>query len=151
MERNQGTTARWADPAQCEDYLDLQCQLNQAIIDQRENYRTRTCGGKTRAEQFPELFRNHRKFHFRDFDMKRAYEYLSKGSWQRKISSIGTANVFGATYQVGYPHRNKELTVLFEKDKIQWLFCDAQNGLVLKALPAKNLTERNILLLSYCQ
>ena len=37
VERNQGTTARWADPAQCEDYLDLQKKLNQAVLDQREN------------------------------------------------------------------------------------------------------------------
>ncbi len=151
VERNQGTTARWADPEQCRDYLELQSQLNQAVTDQRENYHTRTCKGKTRAEQYPELFSNPRKFNPKDFDMKRVYEHLSSGSWQRKTSSVGVANMFGAIYQVGHPHRNKELTVLFEKNKIQWMFCDTQNGSVLKSLPAKNITEKNILLLSYCQ
>lgn len=150
VERNQGTTARWADPAQCEDYLDLQERLNQAVLDQRENFPTRTCKGKTRAAQFPELFSNPRKFNPWDFDILRVYRHLAQGSWQRKISSAGTTNVFGQVYQVGYQYRNQMLTVTFDAQSVHWKFSN-DRGELLKSIPAKNLTAKHIRSLSYCQ
>jgi len=150
VERNQGTTARWADPARCADYLDLQCQLDRAVLDQRENFPTRTCKGKTRAAQFPALFSNTRKFNPCDFDTTRAYLYLAQGVWQRKISTVGTTDVFGRTYQVGYQHRSQVLTVTFDAQRLMWNFCN-QRGDLLKAILADNLTEKQIRSLSYCQ
>lgn len=150
VERNQGTTARWADPGKCENYLDLQDKLNQAVSDQREHYPTRVCQGKTRAESYPALYANTRKFDLTDFSMDRIYNFLAQGAWQRKINMNGKTHVFGATYQVGYPLRNKELTVTFDKQNLNWNFCD-EKGNIQRSLPAKNITEQHIRSLSYCQ
>ncbi len=150
VERNQGTTARWADPARCEDCLDLQWQLDRAVLDQRENFPTRTCKGKTRAAQFPELFSNTRKFDPGDFDTARTYLHLAQGSWQRKVSNVGTTDVFGSTYQVGYQHRSQVLTVTFDAQGLTWKFSN-ERGELLKEIPADNLTEKQIRSLSYSQ
>lgn len=150
VERNQGTTARWADPAQCEDYLDLQEKLNQAILDQRENYPTRTCKNKTRAEQFPELFAKCKQFHVEDFDLNRVFEFLAKGSWQRKISRDGATDMFGKTYQVGHRHKHKLVTVTFDIESRSWIFKD-ERGNFLNKLSAENLSEFNIRNLSFGQ
>lgn len=150
VERNQGTTARWADPGECEDYLDLQDKLNQVVADQREQYPTRVCQGRTRAESHPALYANPRKLDVTDFNMGRIYDFLAQGSWQRKINMNGKTHVFGATYQVGYPLRNKELTVTFDRQNLNWNFSDDM-GNILRSMPAKNITEQHIRSLSYCQ
>lgn len=150
VERNQGTTARWAGPSRCADYLDLQCQMDRAVLDQRENFPTRTCKGKTRAAQFPELFSNTRKFDPGDFDITRAYLHLAQGTWQRKISSVGSTDMFGRTYQVGHNLRSHVLTVTFDAQRLTWNFCN-ERGELLKTVPADNLTETNVRSLSYCQ
>jgi hypothetical protein len=150
VERNQGTTARWAHPADCHDYLELQQKLNQAVEDQREHYPTRTCKNQTRSQRFPELFDNPKKFHVEDFDMHRVFKFLAKGSWQRKISSEGTTDMFGKTYQVGYPHRRKSTTVTFDMDKQAWVFKD-ERGLLLNTIKAENICQNNIRDLSFGQ
>ena len=150
VERNQGTTARWADPGQCEDYLDFQVKLNQAVEDQRENYPTRVCKNKTRAEYFPELFHNPNRFHPEAFDLNMVFEWLAKGSWQRKVSREGSTNMFGKTYQVGYSHRNKSITVTFDLEQLAWLFKD-ERGQLLNTKKAENITEANIRALSLSQ
>lgn len=147
VERNQGTTARWADPAQCEDWLDFQKHLNQAVVDQRENFPTRTCEGRTRAQRFPGLFTNPRKFDHADFDVLRVYRFLATGSWQRKISAVGNTDMFGKPYQVGYQHRGKMLGVTFDADNLEWRFAD-DRGKLIKSLPVTNLTEKHIRSLS---
>ena len=150
VERNQGTTSRWADPAQCDDYLDLQVNLNQAVEDQREHFPTRVCKNKTRAEFFPELFSNPKRFHPQHFDLSTVCNLLAKGTWQRKISREGATDMFGKTYQVGYSHRYKTATVTFDAQKHSWVFKD-ERGQLLKTLHADNLTEANIRNLSLNQ
>lgn len=124
--------------------------MDRAVLDQRENFPTRTCNGRTRAAQFPELFSNPRRFAPGDFDINRAYRHLAQGTWQRKISSVGATDMFGRTYQVGYNLRSQVLTVTFDAQYLMWNFCN-ERGELLKAVPAVNLTEANIRSLSYCQ
>lgn len=150
VERNQGTTARWADPAQCQDYLDLQEKLNQAVLDQRENYPTRTCKNKTRAERFPELFAKRKQFHVEDFDLNRVFKFLAKGAWQRKVSREGATDMFGKTYQVGHRHKHKLTTVTFDIEHHSWCFSD-ERGNLLNTRKADNLSEINIRDLSFGQ
>lgn len=124
--------------------------MDRAVLDQRENFPTRTCKGKTRAAQFPELFSNTRKFDPGDFDITRAYLHLAQGTWQRKISSVGSTDMFGRTYQVGHNLRSHVLTVTFDAQRLTWNFCN-ERGELLKTVPADNLTETNVRSLSYCQ
>lgn len=147
VERNQGTTARWADPRSCADYRQLQQSLNQAVLDQREHYGTRTCQGKTRAETYPALFNNPQRFHPNDFEAKRVYETLAKGSWQRKVSAQGAITIFTQTYQVGLQHRHSTITAYFCASSQEWVFKN-KRGITLKTSIAKNLHPNAILTFS---
>lgn len=150
VERNQGTTSRWADINSCSGYLDLQTKLNQAVLDQREFFPSRVCKGQTRAEYFPALFENPKQFHPDGFYPHLIYEHLAKGSWQRKISKDGTTRLFSANYQVGRPHRLKTVTITFDPLQLLWEFKD-KNGQILRTFYAYNLTPQHIRNLSLCQ
>lgn len=150
VERNQGTTARWANVAQCADYIQLQHRLNQVVEDQRENYPSRVCQNRTRAQRYPHLFSNPKKFHVADFNLNRTYQLLAKGTWLRKVSSNGATDMFGHTYQIGHRHRGKNLTVTFDHINLQWIFRD-DHANVIKVLDAPNLNEHNIRAFSFSQ
>jgi transposase InsO family protein len=150
VERNQGTTARWADPINCADYLELQINLNQSVLDQRENYPTRTCQGKTRAEQYPELFQNPKRFHPDDFDCQRTYQQLQKGTWERKVSAQGVASLFAQNYQVGFKYRGTSVTATFDSQHLDWVFKN-RRGEILKKCSAENLCAERILNFSTSQ
>jgi hypothetical protein len=147
VERNQGTTSRWAMPSTCENYLEFQIKLNQAVLDQRENYKTRVCEGKTRAEKYPAIFTNPNRFHTEDFQIKRVYKFLSKGSWQRKVSAQGVVTLFTEEIQVGYKHRGTIVTAYFDPFKIEWCFKN-EKGETIKSVATSNFTESKILTFS---
>jgi transposase InsO family protein len=150
VERNQGTTSRWADVSTCKDYLDFQNKLNQAVMHQREIFPTRVCKGKTRAECFPKLFSNPKKFDPNAFYPHFIYEHLAKGSWQRKVSKDGTTRLFSENYQIGRKHRLKTVTASFDAQQQAWLFKDRYDT-ILKTCPATNLSETHIRNFSLCQ
>lgn len=150
VERNQGTTCRWADPKSCKDYLDFQTQLNDAVVNQREVFKTRVCGGKTRAECFPGLFSNPNTFNVDGFFPHLAYEHLAKGCWNRKVSKDGVTRMFSQNYQVGRPHRNQHVSFTFDPTDIQWVVKD-RNGNLIKTFLAENLCPDNIRNLVTCQ
>lgn len=150
VERNQGTTARWADPPACADYLELQRNLDRAVEDQRENYPTRTCDGKTRAEKHPGLFTSPKRFHPDDFVLQRVYDHLQKGAWERKVSAQGATSLFCETYQVGAKHKNTTVSVNFNASTCEWVFKN-KRGETLKSCSAKNLTHDRIFTFSTSQ
>jgi hypothetical protein len=150
VERNQGTTNRWADPPQCANYLELQARLDQVLRDQRDHYATRTCAGKTRAQQYPLLFQNPKRFHPCDFEIQRLYDYLAKGSWQRKVSAQGVITLFAQYYQVGYAFRGTTISIAFDPLNVQWVF-KTQKGVLIKSCRPSNLDEHTVFDISNCQ
>lgn len=150
VERSQGTTCRWAEPALCTDFIALQHRLNQAIEDQREHYPSRTCKGATRAQTHPTLFSNPKRFHPDCFDTQRLYKHLSKGTWERKVSAYGILSLFNAKYQVGYDLRRQTIYISFDPNLKHWVLQNAKGDL-LKTIIPKNLSDQNILSLSTCQ
>ena len=150
VERNQGTTSRWADVSTCKDYVDFQHKLNQAVLHQRELFPTRVCNGQTRAQCFPQLFNNPKKFDSSAFYPHLIYEHLAKGSWQRKVSKDGTTRLFSQDYQIGRKHRLKTVTASFDPKHQTWIFKD-RNGITLKTCFANNLSQNHIRDFSLCQ
>lgn len=140
VERNQGTTSRWSEVTKCKDYLDLQIRLNQAVVDQRENYPTRVCQGKTRIEAYPELKSNPVRFNPWDFDVKRIYRFLAKGEWIRKVSDRGVLVLFGNKYQLTARNKEKEVIARMNPTDGTWHFFD-KAGKFLLSLPAKGISE----------
>ena len=138
VERNQGTTARWADIEQCADIDEFRRNLEYAIEAQRQRLPTRVCQGLSRADYYPGLFRNARRYDPTDFDRQRIYAYLAQGKWYRKVSTVGQLSMFGKTYQVGLPHKSKTFTATLEMEtqKPFWCFRDETQTLIAKRYAA---------------
>lgn len=150
VERNQGTTSRWADVSACGNYLDFQDKINQAVWHQRELFPSRVCMGQTRAQYFPQLFNNPKRFHSDAFYPHFIYEHLAKGAWQRKVSKDGTTRLFSANYQIGRKHCLKHVTATFDPHEKSWVFKD-RYGTILKTCLALNLSPQHIRNLSLFQ
>lgn len=150
VERNQGTTSRWADVSSCSDYLDFQDKINQVVWHQREVFPSRVCNGQTRAQFFPQLFINPKRFDPNAFYPHFIYEHLAKGVWQRKVSKDGTTRLFSENYQIGRQHRFKNVTVSFDPHEKSWIFKD-RYGTILKTFFAANLSPQHIRNLSLFQ
>jgi hypothetical protein len=147
VERSQGTTCRWAEPNHCSDFMALQHRLNQAIEDQREHYPSRTCKGETRAQTYPALFTNPKRFHPDCFDVQRVYKHLSNGNWERKVSAQGVISLFTAEYQIGYKSRNTSVSITFDALLNEWIVRNRKGDLI-KNLTPKNLSHEMIFSLS---
>lgn len=150
VERAQGTTYRWADPATCADYEAFQHRLNEVVVEQREEFQTRVCHQQTRAQYYPALFDNSQKFHPDGFFAHLIYEYLATGHWQRKVSKDGTTRLLGQNYQVGRKYRGQAVSATFDPLELAWVFKD-HRGVFLQQMKAANLTADHILSFSTCQ
>lgn len=111
VERNQGTTARWADVRQCHTVADFQQALDRAVIDQRENYPTRVCAGRTRMATYPGLKTNPRRYQADAFDPQRAYRFIGQYQFARVVSTNGQIALLGHRYQVGSRNRGKRVVI----------------------------------------
>lgn len=142
VERCQGTTGRWADAAGSTDLTVFKQNLEYALVAQREKLPTRTCNGMTRAQRYPELYKNPRSFNAADFDKNRVLGFLGKGKWFRKISSVGQLEMFGKRYQVGFRHKGKEVSVrLVVEDNTPYWCCFDKDLNPVGKLRAVNLAD----------
>jgi len=142
VERNQGTTGKWADASKCANIKEFKTSLKYAVLAQRELYSTRTCQGKTRAEYYPELFNNPKKFDATDFDQQRIYRFLEKGTWFRTLNPQGQVRMFAKRYTVGYQFRGQDVSVKLAIQKKQpfWMCYNEQQKLIAKVF-AQNLAD----------
>lgn len=150
VERCQGTTSRWADVAQCANLEVFRQQLEYAVLTQREGLPSRVCGHKTRAEHFPALFENPRRYDPTDFELQRAYQSLSKGWYKRKVSTSGQIVLFGKTYRIGHQHHTKYIMAKFNAETLHWQVYDLDHKLIT-SMPADNINHANLQSLSFCQ
>lgn len=144
VERTQGTTARWCEPAKCKDYQQLQERLNQVVLDQREHYPTRVYGGKTRIEAFPQLLQKRSLFDPTDFDLNRVFQFIAKGKWIRTVSKRGSVSLLGYTYQLTASNKGKTVIAKFNVAQQAWDFFDKENGQLLIHRAIKGMTEDDL-------
>ena len=149
VERCQGTTGRWSDAANSANIKQFGQNLEYAVIAQRQRLPTRVCQGLTRAQRYPALFSNPRRYNPQDFDLQRVIDYLSKGKWYRTINKVGQVQLFGKRYQAGFQHRRKKVFVFLQLEQGQpyWCCYDQQQQLIAKFL-ADNLANGQYLDLS---
>lgn len=136
VERNQGTTARWADISQCQTIEDFRQALDRAVIDQRENYPTRVCGGRTRIDTFPSLKTNPRRYERGAFDAQRAYRFIACYEFARTVAQHGQVSLLGTRYQVGGRHRGKRVVVQLQT-KLGvpiWVFRDRADQIIARLI-----------------
>ena len=150
VERMQSVTRRWSEPPKRKDITELREHLRAVCAIQRDKYPSGTINFQTRTQHYPELLINRRPYNDNDFDIKRVYEFLSKGAWVRKVSSIGAITMFSKDYHVGARYKNQSVIIKFDKENTQW-HCFTENNQFVKAFNPINITESAILNLTVCQ
>lgn len=143
VERMQRTTKNWAQVDQCQNIQQLSQQLKQVCSIQREKFKVSRLKGKTRAEYYPELYQNPRRYKAEQFDPQKAYDRLAKWTFARKTSKIGQFSLYGNVYYLGSKHTKQYVSVKFDPENIQWKVKDAQ-GTLIKSFEAKNFDKENL-------
>jgi hypothetical protein len=150
VECNQGTSARWAEVEKCQSVTHLQQQLDQACAFQRDSYRVRRIGNKSRKEVFAQLYVKKRPFEQAHFDINKAYQHLAKVVYPRKISANGVFVLYGKRFQAGLPYKGQVVFVTFDSEKIAWTCLDKHKGFI-KSFPDERFSENNLFNLTFYQ
>ncbi len=150
VERNQGTAACWAEVKNCPDVQTLQSRLLDAADFQRNHYRVKKIGNVPRTTLFKDLLQIKRPFVETDFDETKAYEYLAKAVYPRKVSSGGTICIHNKHFQAGYQYRNQIVFAKFDPQHVAWNIWDI-NQKILKTIPDQRFSKENLFNLTVCQ
>lgn len=141
VEGLQGICHRWSAPHVHDTLKSYQQRINETNRIQREVYRIRKEGDKTRKQLYPELWKNPRKFNPTNFKMKRIYENLATRVWQRQVNSGGSARFWKAFFYVGKQFRYQTVTITFDPLECQWLI-RATDGRLLKINKKEFFTKK---------
>lgn len=150
VESNQGTASRWAEVYKCQNLEQMQQQLDQACLIQRNHFPVKRIGKTTRNEVFKDLYTPARPFEEACFNEKNAYAYLAKAVYPRKVSTVGSVSIYGKPFQVGAKHKGITVFVKFDPDNIQWLFLD-QHGNLVVSISDLRFSKENLFNLNVCQ
>lgn len=150
VERNQGTAANWAEVNNCPDRQTLQNRLDYVADIQRNHYQVRKIGNVPRSTLFNDLMQIKRPFVPDAFDEKKAYEYLAKAVYPRKVSSIGSISIHSKPFQAGWQYRNQLVFVKFNPQQVAWtILDDSQN--IIKVIPDQRFSKENLFNLTVFQ
>ena len=78
VENNQYTSARWAEVYKCQNHVEMQEQLDQACVYQRDFFKVSRLGKVTRKQLYTKLYDNPRQFDPKLFDEHKAYQLLAQ-------------------------------------------------------------------------
>ena len=150
VESNQGTASRWAEVYKCQSLEQMQQHLDEVCALQRDHFPVKRIGRACRSELFKELYTPARPFQQAVFDEQKAYDYLAKAVYPRKVSATGTTAIYQKPFQVGAQHKGKIVFAKFDPSNIAWLFFD-QQGNLLKSIPDPRFSPHNLFNLTVCQ
>lgn len=150
VESNQGTASRWAEVYQCQSLEQMQQNLDEACVLQRDHFPVKRIGKASRKAVFNDLYTIARPFEQAVFDEQKAFRYLAQAVYPRKVSTGGTVAIYSKPFQVGAQHKGKTIFVKFDPNNIAWLFLD-QLGNLLKMIPDPRFCRDNIFNLTVCQ
>ena len=144
VEGLQQITYRWANPASFSNVDQLQKALSKICRQQRETYRIRAKGDKTRLELYPDLEQNPRKYSPQMFDLEKVKQYMARFVFIRKTGSSGVVSIAGTKINVGRNHANPFLSVTYNPDKDIWQVKSAEGKLIRESI-LPSITEKKIL------
>lgn len=150
VENNQHTSARWAEVYKSSSIKQMEERLDQAATIQRDLFEVTRLGNVTRKQLFRNLYDNSRTFDKAYFDINKAYNFLAKAIYPRKISSKGTIVIYSKVVSVGLPFKGQIVFLNFSPKDIAWLVLD-QNKNIIKAIPDPRFSEQNLYNLNLCQ
>jgi hypothetical protein len=145
VERSQGTSKRWVEPGTCVDADELQRRLRQMDQIQREEYPSMR--GRSRLEAYPELPHSGRAYsrHWerQHWDLDLALALLAASVMRRKVDPCGSVSLYNRNYYVGKPHARRQIYVLFDPHRREWVFSD-ERGCQLRSHPAEEICRERI-------
>lgn len=143
VERMQDVSFRWSEAPRAACLEQAQAQLDEAALIQREEYPVTRLNNQTRLQAFPELLCPLCHWDEADFVPMRAYEFLSKKVYPRKVSSNGQITHLNRKIRVGASLKAQFLTLRLDAQKIEWCIYTA-GGTLVKSSPAPYLEESHL-------
>ena len=143
VERMQGTSSRWAEPAKCLSLAHLQKRLDEEAAVQREQFYVKRLEYKTRLQIYPELETSRRVYDAQTFNVRRIYDFLSGKVYIRKTSPAGALQLYGELFRLGVIHKNKNIQIKLDPGTCEWQFFDDKERLI--TIKAEHLAQENIL------
>ena len=149
VERSQGTGKRWAEPWACATPEELQRHLDEMDAILREEYPS--AAGRSRWEAFPGLKHSGRRYsgawERRAWDLQKVLAHLAENLVVRRVDSSGMVSLYNRTRYVGTLHRAKDVYVLLDPVRCEWVFVDGK-GRQLRSQPAEEISRERILSLT---
>ena len=139
VECTQRISRRWANIPACQNPQELQKALDQVAYEHIHVLRQRAKGDKTRAQQYPQLFRNPRKYDPYDIDPQRIKDYLSQFKWVRKVYTNGRISLFGNFPPIGTKYAKQNVSILFDRETEMWSV-QLTNGTTVRQLQGPDLS-----------
>jgi len=150
VERNQGTASRWSEVYSCLDVDSMQKRLDQMVQIQRDHYPVKKLGNQTRRKVFPELYHIKRPFDPNAFDPNKAYQYLEKATFPRKVSASGVIHLYNQDFNVGLAYKHQIVKIKFQAQSLSWIALDDKNQ-IIKLWPDSRFSPENLFNLTVCQ
>lgn len=144
VEGLQGIGYRWSAPHLYDSLEAYQARINETALFQRENFRIRRFGDKTRKELYPELWENPRRYSPSNFNIQKVYDNLSKRVWKRTINGAGQFRFWTMRFYIGKAFIGQPVTITFDPIEIQWMIRNLK-GELLKLKTLMPFTENDIL------
>jgi hypothetical protein len=146
VERSQGTSNRWCEPWTCDSPEELQERLDRMDRLYREAYPYRE--RLSRTAYFPGLAHSGRPYdparEPESWEWRRVAEHLATYAVTRRVDSRGQVSLYNRGHYVGQIHRGKEVYVMFDPDRNEWLFA-TRDGQQLRTLPAVMLSPQRVM------
>lgn len=149
VERMQSTSGRWVELDKIKDLSLLQIRLDEEAQLQRQHLPVKRLGSKTRLAVFPQLETSRRIYTEQDFDENRAYSFLSKKLYTRKVSSAGTISHYQQVFSVGAKYKGEFVQLKFDAQTCSWHIFNSQAQ--IKTMAATHLSKESIKNLTTCQ
>lgn len=143
VERQQGTSMRWAEVKQCQTLQEAQNKINQAVIIQRQLYPVSRLKGQTRVQVFPQLLEKQHPWENATFDAQRVYDFLAQKQYVRKVSSNGQITHFAHKPRIGAAYQGQTVCLKFNPFTLNWEVY-APNGDFIKSIQAEYLAANKI-------
>ena len=134
VEGLQDICKRWSSPSAYENMSSYQKRVDKTNHIQREVYRIRSKGDKTRKELYPKLWKNKRIYNADIFSLRKVYENLVTRVWSRKIHKGGHLYFWKKKIHIDKTFAHQEVTITYDLD-----------GKLLKMSTIKTFTEEQIL------
>lgn len=140
VERDHGVLAQWVELDTCADFHDCQQRLMWAEVTQRERYRAPA--GYTRAQAFPTLATNPRRYdpcqEARYWRLDAVAAYLAQRTFQRKVEINGRLTLFANSYSVGRQYARQQVEITLDPETYDWIITDEYQRCLCRH-PAKEM------------